>query len=533
MRGSAVLEGVHQEAETGLCLVGRESQQFEHLLLQLRVVDTDRAAADLRAVADEVVGVGPHAARVAVEVGDVLGFGRGEGVVYGVVALRLVVPLEEGEIDDPQRSELLRVAQSELLGHFEPQGAELRQGLELLAAEDEDHVAGLGAAALGHGTHLVGRVELVDGGLHAAFGLHADPDEPLGADLLPLDELREGVDLLAGIGCAARGGESRDVLGVVEDRESVAFGQIGQVGELHAEPQVGLVRTVLLHGLDPRHAAQRLGEFDTQHGLEHVFGPAFEDSEHVLLLDERHLAVDLREFRLAVGAQVLVAEAAHDLEVAVVSGDHQELFQRLGRLRQGVELVRGHAARDHEVAGAFGCGVDQIGGLDFEESLVGEEPPDLLGHLVAQDQVALQGRAPQVEVAVLHAQVVAAVGDLLDGEGRDFGLVEYRDAACRDFDLAGGHLGVLGLAFDDLALDLDDPFAAEACGGFAGFGGGVLLDDDLRQPVSVAQVDEGHGAEVSDLLHPPGEGDGFMDVAGTQAPASMRSVHDDVGLLFF
>ena len=80
VRGRSVLEGVHQEAEALLRLLGREAQQFEHLLLQLRVVDTDRTAADLRAVADEVVGVGAHAARVAVEVLHILELGRGEGV---------------------------------------------------------------------------------------------------------------------------------------------------------------------------------------------------------------------------------------------------------------------------------------------------------------------------------------------------------------------------------------------------------------------------------------------------------------------
>ena len=353
VRGRAVLESVHQEAEALLRLVGREAQQFEHLLLQLRVVDTDRTAADLRAVADEVVGVGTHAARVAVEELDVLEFGRGEGVVHGVVTLRLVVPLEQREVHHPQRGELLRVAQAQLLGHFEAQGAELRQRLELLAAEDEDHVPGHSAAALGHGAHLLGGVELVDRRLHAAL-LDANPDEALGADLLPLDELRQRVDLFAGVCGAARGGESGDVFGFVEDREAVTLGQVGDVRELHAEPQVGFVRAVFLHRLDPRHAAQRLGQFDVHHVFEHVLGPAFENLQHVLLLDERHFAVDLRELGLAVGAQVFVAEAAHDLEILVVAGDHQQLLERLRRLGQGVELVGRHAARHDEVAGASG-----------------------------------------------------------------------------------------------------------------------------------------------------------------------------------
>ena len=42
---------------------------------------------------------------------------------------------------------------------------------------------------------------------------------------------------------------------------------------------------------------------------------------------------------LAVGAQVLVAETARDLVVAVHAGHHQQLLEQLRRLRQGVELA--------------------------------------------------------------------------------------------------------------------------------------------------------------------------------------------------
>ena len=105
VRGRSVLEGVHQEAETLLRLFRREAQQLEHLGLQFRVVDTDRAAADLGAVADEVVGVGPHATGVVVQVLYVFELGRGERMVHGVVTLGLVVPLEQREVDDPQRSD--------------------------------------------------------------------------------------------------------------------------------------------------------------------------------------------------------------------------------------------------------------------------------------------------------------------------------------------------------------------------------------------------------------------------------------------
>ena len=41
MRGCTILESIHQEAKLLLCLLWRKAQDFEHLSLQLRIVDTD------------------------------------------------------------------------------------------------------------------------------------------------------------------------------------------------------------------------------------------------------------------------------------------------------------------------------------------------------------------------------------------------------------------------------------------------------------------------------------------------------------
>ena len=70
--------------------------------------------------------------------------------------------------------------------------------------------------------------------------------------------------------------------------------------------------------------------------------------------------------------------------------------------------------------------------------------------------------------------------------------------------------------------------AQHAADRFARLGGGVFLDDDLGDAVTVPQVDEGHGAEVPHFLHPSGQGDGLVDVAGPEAAAGMGSVHGDM-----
>ena len=58
-----------------------------------------------------------------------------------------------------------------------------------------------------------------------------------------------------------------------------------------------------------------------QHGLD--------QAHDILAIHERHLQVKLRELRLAVGAQVFVAEAAGNLEITLEAGHHQQLLELL------------------------------------------------------------------------------------------------------------------------------------------------------------------------------------------------------------
>ena len=118
---------------------------------------------------------------------------------------------------------------------------------------------------------------------------------------------------------------------------------VHQFHELHAETEVGLVAAVIFHGVCPWHAHERLVHLYATDFLEQIFGHAFEEVDDVILLHKRHFAVNLCEFRLAVSTQVFVTEAFGYLEVTVETGNHQQLFQSLRALRQGIELSRVHA----------------------------------------------------------------------------------------------------------------------------------------------------------------------------------------------
>ena len=112
----------------------------------------------------------------------------------------------------------------------------------------------------------------------------------------------------------------------------------GEPDQLHPAAQVRLVRSVLGDRLGVRQPAERVRRLaaDQPHQAVHQ---RLDRREHELFGRERNLEVDLRELGLTIGAQVLVAEALDDLEVAVQTGDHQDLLEDLRRLRQRVELA--------------------------------------------------------------------------------------------------------------------------------------------------------------------------------------------------
>ena len=420
-----------------------------------------------------------------------------------------------------------QVAQAELAAHFEAELAKLLAGLhDVVAAENQDKVAGLGVEGGLHLLEDVLGVELVDARLDVAVGFDAGVDQTLGADLRALDEVGELVELLAGVGGGSGGADAADVGRVVEHCEAVALEDVHQFDELHSEAQVGLVAAVEAHGVAPGHLHEGLGEFDAADGFEQMLGHAFEEADDVLLLHEAHLAVDLGEFGLTVGAEVFVAEALDYLEVTVESGHHQQLLEHLRALRQGVELARVHARGHHKVARAFGRGADEHGRLYFDEVHRVEIAAYFHRHAVAQQQIVADAAAAQVEVAVFHADVIAAVGVVFDGEGRHFGRVEHREPADGYFDVAGGELGVLAGALNHFAVDLNHIFAAERIGLLAECRIVFRIECQLGYAVAVAQIDKRHSAKFSNALHPAAECYFGSGVRQTQLAASVCPVHN-------
>ena len=117
--------------------------------------------------------------------------------------------------------------------------------------------------------------------------------------------------------------------------------------ELHLHTQVWLVRAVLEHRVLVSHDGE-YAQVHTNRITENRFDHALKEFTYLFFGHEGRFNIYLREFGLAVGTQVFVAETFGDLVVTVKTRDHQQLLKQLRRLRQRKELAVMHATR-HEI----------------------------------------------------------------------------------------------------------------------------------------------------------------------------------------
>jgi hypothetical protein len=86
---------------------------------------------------------------------------------------------------------------------------------------------------------------------------------------------------------------------------------------------------------------------------------------YILNRDKGHLHVNLRKLRLAIGAEVFIPKASDDLKIPIKPGDHQNLFEKLWGLGQGVKMTWVEPAWNQIVPGALRSALCKHRGLDL------------------------------------------------------------------------------------------------------------------------------------------------------------------------
>ena len=96
----------------------------------------------------------------------------------------------------------------------------------------------------GHSGQIIGSEELVGRGLEGAVLIALDIDQTLRSYLGTFYPLCQLVGLLAGVAGTSGHRNTAHILCRIEDRETVALCQRGNLVQLHAEADIGLVRAV-------------------------------------------------------------------------------------------------------------------------------------------------------------------------------------------------------------------------------------------------------------------------------------------------
>ena len=195
---------------------------------------------------------------------------------------------------------------------------------------------------------------------------------------------------------------------------------------------------------------------------------------------------------------VVVNDAA-ELAARIADGtiDCAKPLTGLRALRKCIELSWVHTGRNHEVAGTLWSTTDEDRSLNLHEVLAVEEVTDEDAHTVAQLQVLAYGRATQVEVTILHTDIITTISIIFDSERRSLALREHVEFLHQDFDITGIHLRILALSLAYCTLDLDAVFTTQLVSCIAQVLVIGLIEDQLCDTITVAQVNECHTTHLS------------------------------------
>jgi len=229
--------------------------------------------------------------------------------------------------------------------------------------------------------------------------------------------------------------------------------------------------------------------------------------------------VELREFELAVGAQIFIAKTFHDLKVFVQPGDHQDLLENLGAIAATRRIARDAHGWAREIACAFRSRTREHGRFDFDEAHFVHDLAHFENDFVTQRQVAVRLRTAQVEIAEAQARLFRRVDFVFDRKRRRLGVVENMQLRGHELDFPAGQFRIGFLALDDLAFHGDDEFAARLLGFRVRRGLRLFVEDRLHDAGAITNIEKEQIAKVAPPRHPAHDQRIAPVVLGTQFAA--------------
>ena len=116
---------------------------------------------------------------------------------------------------------------------------------------------------------------------------------------------------------------------ILKYNKFAVFDSLCHINQLHAETDIRFIRTESVHCFLPGHSLDRELYIDIQYIFEQMRKQSLIDINDIINIYKRKFHIHLCKFRLTVCTKVFITETFYDLEIAVISGAHQQLFEDL------------------------------------------------------------------------------------------------------------------------------------------------------------------------------------------------------------
>ena len=144
---------------------------------------------------------------------------------------------------------------------------------------------------------------------------------------------------------------------------------------------------------------------------------------------------------------------------------------------------------------------------------------------MTQLEILTNSGTTKVEVTILHTDIIATIGIILDSERWCKTLAKNIKFLYQNLYIASRHLWILTLTLTNLSLNLNTEFTAKFVGTITKFSIVSLIEYKLSQTITIAKINEGHTSHLTTSLYPSGECYNTTGILEPKLTTSLTSVH--------
>ena len=402
-------------------------------------MDTHTTAADLSTIQYDIISFCTYTTRIAVDILQILFHRHGKWMMHRFETVFLIRPLQQREFCDPYKTIFTAVQKIHLTRQFQTQCTQYIPDNFIFISSKQQKITSLSVHGFYQTAHLVFCHEFCERRFYSSVFMNGDISQTLCT--IVFCKLNQFVNFLSRHTALSLGIDTTDSSTrfqcILKYSKFTSADNLRYILQFHTKTQIWFVRAKTIHRILPGHPLDRQFHIHIQYLFEQVRQQTFIYINHIVHIYKRQLHINLRKFRLTVCTKVLITETTCNLDITVITGAHQQLFEQLWRLWQCVKVSRMDTARYQIISCTFRCALCQHRSFNLQKSLICHKLTDQCCYLRTHHQVSLDIRSSQIQETVFQTQIFFCLAVFFNRERRCFCLCKNTQTICTHFDLTG------------------------------------------------------------------------------------------------